>query len=143
MGQPDTRKQKRMKVKEVLRHPVLSLKKVARLPNRDRATVLQILKKKSRKLRGSERLRKAVRLMSKDLANKDSSSDSRSKEWNHWVVLHGNEKVVEDDVIGLGAAIGVKLTDKNMFGVLARKGRGKISKVVGSEEVHGGSTEEV
>ena len=47
VGQFDIRKQKRKKVNGVLRHPVLNLKKVARLPNRDRATVLQILKKKS------------------------------------------------------------------------------------------------
>jgi len=63
--------------------------------------------------------------MSKDLADKDSSSDSRNKEWNHWVVLHGNEKVVENDVIGLGEAIGVKLTDKNMLVFLLERGGGR------------------
>jgi len=35
-----------------------------------------------------------------------------NKDWNHWVVLHGNEKVVEEDVTGIGAAIGVHLTQR-------------------------------
>lgn len=117
--------QKRKKVNGVLRHPVHSLKKVARLPLGDRAAVLQILKKNSRRARGVDRLKKAVNLISKDLSEKEASSGSVDKECNHWVVLHGNEKVMEDDVKNIGAAIGVQLNDRNMFGVLARKGKAK------------------
>ncbi|KEH25709.1 RNA recognition motif [Medicago truncatula] len=46
----------RKKVNGVLRHSVISLKKVARLPSKDRSTILHILKSKSRKLQGSDRL---------------------------------------------------------------------------------------
>lgn len=106
---------------------------MARLSSHDRAAVLQILKKKSHKLKGSDRLKNVVRSISKDLSEKDSSSDSVNKEWNHWVTLHGSEKVLEDHVQGIGAAIGVQLSDKNMFGVLARKGKGKKKRVVEGE----------
>lgn len=86
-------------------------------------------------------MKKAVRSISKDLSEKDSSSDSVNLEWNHWVTLHGSEKVLEDDVIGLGAAIGVQLSDKNMFGVLARKGKGKKKRVGEGEGAGGGLVE--
>jgi len=134
---------KRKKVNGVVRHSVHGLKKVARLPNSDRAAVLQILKKKTRRLQGSERLRKAVRMISKDLSDKVASSDLVNKEWNHWVVLHGNDKVVEDDVKGIWAAIGVQLTDSNMFGVLSRKGKGKKKRDVEGDIGGGGSVKGV
>lgn len=73
---------------------------MARLSHNDRATVLQILKKNNRKFKGSVRLRKAVHMISKDFSEDASSSGSMNKDWNHWVVLHGNEKVVEEDVAG-------------------------------------------
>ncbi|KEH25500.1 DUF4283 domain protein [Medicago truncatula] len=132
-GQSVFPNKKRKLVNGVLRHSVHSLKKVVRLSSRDRAAVLQILKKKSRKLKGSDRLKKAVRSISKDLSEKELSSDSVNKEWNHWVTLHGSEKVFEDDVQGIGAVIGVQLSDKNMFGVLERKGKGKKKKVIAGE----------
>jgi len=80
-------------------------------------------------------------MISKDLSEEASSSGSVNKDWNHWVVLHGNEKVVEDDVRGIWETIGVQLTDNNMFGVLARKGRGKKRGPAGGEGVGGGLVE--
>jgi len=82
-GQSDKFHQKRKKIFESLRHPVLSLKKVARLPLGDRAAVLQILKKNSRRVRAADRLKKAVKMISQDLYEKEASSGSVNKEWNH------------------------------------------------------------
>jgi len=70
-------------------------------------------------------------MISQDLFKKEASSGSMNKEWNHWVVLHGNDEVMEDDVKNIGATIGVQLNDRNMFGVLARKGKGKKKGVEG------------
>ena len=126
-GRADNVHQKRKKLFGALRHPVLSLKKVARLPLGDRAAVLQILKKNSRRVRAVDRLKMAVKMFSQDLSEKEASSGSVNKEWNHWVVMHGNNKVMEDYVKNIGAAIEVQLNDRNMFGVLARKGKGKKS----------------
>jgi hypothetical protein len=110
-----------------LRHSVNSLKKVARLPSKDRSTVFHILKSKARKLHGSDRLKKAVKVVSSGASDKSSSSRSVSNDWVNWVVVHGNEKVVVDDVKGIGEAIGVQFNgnNHNMFGVLSRKGRGR------------------
>jgi len=45
----------------------------------------------------------------------------------HWLVMHGNEYVVVEDMWGVGKAIGVKFNGDpaNMFNVLSRAGRGK------------------
>ncbi|MCI63441.1 endonuclease/exonuclease/phosphatase family protein, partial [Trifolium medium] len=49
-----------------------------------------------------------------------------NKDWEHWVVLHGNEQVVREDVRELGQTIGVNFNGAsvNMFDVLSRGGRG-------------------
>lgn len=56
---------------------------MAKLSYSDKAVVLQILKINTRKLKGSDRLKKTVRMISKDLSEKASSSDSVNKKWNH------------------------------------------------------------
>jgi hypothetical protein len=117
---------KRKKVDGVLRHSVHSLKKVARLPGKDRSSVLKILKKKVRQRQGSDRLKKSVNVVSQNISDGSSSSGSVNNDWSHWVVMHGNEKVAMEDVWGIGKAIGIQFNGEthNMFGVLARKGRG-------------------
>ncbi|AES88382.2 hypothetical protein MTR_4g054200 [Medicago truncatula] len=111
----------------ILRHSVHSLKKAARLPCKDRSSVLKILKKNVRKRQGSDRLKKAVDVVSHSVYDGNSSSDSVNNDWSHWVVLKGNEKVAVEDVWGIGKAIGVQFDGEshNMFGVLARSGRGR------------------
>jgi len=107
-----------------------SLKKVARLPCKDRTKVLQILKRNARKRQGSARLKKAVNVVSQSNSTGTSSSGSVNNDWSHWVVLHGDEKIAVEDVWGIGKAIGVQFNgdSHNMFGVLARgrNGRGKM-----------------
>lgn len=123
---------KRKKVRGVLRHPVHSLKKVARLPHKDRAAVMKIFKKNSCKYKGSSSLKKAVRMISKDLSESSSSSSSaNNNDWRHWVVMHGSEKARREDLTGLGESIGVRLNGcNNMFGLLARKGKGRFKESV-------------
>jgi len=130
---------KRKKVDGVLRHTVYSLKKVARLPSKDRLKVLQILKKKARKRQGSARLKKAVNVVSQSNSNCSSSSGSVNNDWSHWVVMHGDEKVAVEDVWGIGKAIGVQFNGDthNMFGLLARDGKGR-GKMRSQEVVEGG-----
>ena len=130
---------KRKKVNEVLRHSMHSLKKVARLPNQDRVAVMKFLKKNERKFQGSSKLKKAVTMISKDLSEETSSSSSVNNDLKHWMVLHGSEKVVREDVRLVGDTIGVQLGGcKNMFGVLAKKGKGKKKGSADGEEVVGG-----
>lgn len=146
-GSTDAMVSRRKKVKGVLRHPVHSLKKVARMPSKDRAAVMKALKKRPCKFKGSNSLKKAVRMMSNAKCDSSSSSSSavNSDDWRHWVVLHGSEKVVRDDLRSLGETIGVSITGgNNTFGVLAGKGKGKLKEVElvvgkGGEEVSGTS----
>ncbi|MCI29592.1 hypothetical protein A2U01_0050801, partial [Trifolium medium] len=57
-----------------------------------------------------------------------------NKDWEHWVVLHWNEKVAVEDVWGIRKAIRVKFNGNsaNMFSVMSRGERVK------EVERHGG-----
>ncbi|GAU51172.1 hypothetical protein TSUD_412070 [Trifolium subterraneum] len=127
------------KVRGVLRHTVSSLKKVARLPCKDRAEVIKILKKEVRKRSGRQIVDKSVNVVTQVNSNSGSSLGSVNKDWEHWVALHGSAEVAEEDERGMGKAIGVTFTgDANRFQVLSRGGQGqKKSRVVG-EGVGGG-----
>lgn len=86
-NQDGTIDKKRKIVNGVLRHSVPSLKKVARLPCKDRASVLKILKKKVRKHQGSDRLKKVVDVVSQGKSDSLSSSGSVNNDWYYWVVM--------------------------------------------------------
>lgn len=80
---------------------------MVKLPCKDRSSVLKILKKNVRKRQGSDRHKKAVEVVSENVSDGNSSSDSVNNDWFHWVVLKGNDKVVVEDVWGIGKALGV------------------------------------
>ncbi|MCI09432.1 endonuclease/exonuclease/phosphatase family protein, partial [Trifolium medium] len=82
--QLDTR---RRKAGGLLRHSLYSLKKVARLPSKDRSEVLNVLKKNMRRRRGGNEVNRSCT---------------------------GNEQVAVDDVWGIGKAIGVKFKSDNV-----------------------------
>ncbi|MCI21881.1 hypothetical protein A2U01_0043052, partial [Trifolium medium] len=75
-----------------------------RLPGKDRREVLKILKKEVRKRSGRSRTNKSVEVVHQDRSGSDSSVASVNKDWEHWVVLHRNEKVAVEDVWGIGKA---------------------------------------
>ncbi|MCH79555.1 hypothetical protein A2U01_0000306 [Trifolium medium] len=104
-----------------------NLKKVARLPRQDHKEVLKILKKEVRKRSGRMENKNSVKSVHPSSSNSNSSTASVNKDWEHWVVMHGNEKVAEEDVREVGQTIGVRFSgaDSNMFKVLAGEGRGK------------------
>jgi len=79
----DASVQKRKKVDGLLCHSVHSLKKVARLPIKNQAAVMQILKKNVREYQGSTKLKKVVRMISKELFEDTSSSSSANNDWKH------------------------------------------------------------
>jgi len=120
------------KAGDVLRHPILTLKKVARLPSKDRVEVMKFLKNsevmkalkhKIRKCKAPrERVIKSLEEVTPVPANDSCSLASVNKDWTHWVVLCGNEEVAAKDVQDIGKTIGVSFKDdtQNMFSVLSR-----------------------
>ena len=59
------------------------------------------------------------------------------------MVMHGSEKVVREDMRSLGETICVRLNEcNNMFGVLARKGKGKKITSAGVDGEGGGEVGE-
>jgi hypothetical protein len=112
------------KVGGFLRHPVHSLKKIARLPSKDRGEVLKALGKCVRRRRGGER---SDPTSCRAASEESSASRTGNNDWTNWVAVHGNEQMVVDDVCGIGKTIGVTFRgDKeNIFHVLSRAGNGK------------------
>ncbi|CAJ2673057.1 unnamed protein product [Trifolium pratense] len=121
-GQEDS---KRRKGGGVFRHTVSSLKKVARMPSKDRAEALRAVKKIEQSRRDSVGVVKdggERRQVSSTVSLSTTSND-----WKHWVIMQGNDKVAADDIRTVGEAIGVQIKgeSKNMFSALARKGKSK------------------
>lgn len=49
-----------------------------------------------------------------------SENSSNSKDWENWMVLHGDAKGMEDDIADVGESIGIRC--RNSFQILSRKG---------------------
>lgn len=114
-----------------LRHPVLTLKKVARLPSKDRQEVMKVLQNSQsmQVLKQKVRNRKSQReKVSKSLeVNHNSNNESGSvasvnNDWKNWVVLRGIAKVNEVDIQDIGKVVGVYFEGdvNNKFSVLSR-----------------------
>ncbi|MCI69939.1 endonuclease/exonuclease/phosphatase family protein, partial [Trifolium medium] len=77
--------------------------------------------------------------VNQDRSGSVSSGASVNKDWEHWVVLHGNETVVREDVREIRQTIGVNFdgVSVNMFDALSRGGRGskKLNVTVEGEGV--------
>jgi hypothetical protein len=94
------------------KHSSHNLKRVARMPAKDRLEILKILKKQAREQRArflsnsSKSKRAAKSQWSK--TNSDTSISSVNKEWEHWVSLQGGNKATAEDMCGIADLIGVK-----------------------------------
>ena len=107
---------------------------MARLPTKDRTTVVHILKKRAHKFQGSQKMKKAVTMASKEASDDTTSSTSMYTDWKIWVLLHGSEKVVSEDIRNIRESIGMQFNGShNSFGILAKKGRGNKKELVEGE----------
>jgi hypothetical protein len=112
----------------LLRHSIYSLKRVARLPTKEREEVMRILRKNERR-RKKRRLANQPGTTGSQRSSKGvTTSSSVGNDWKNWVVLQGNDDVVADDVTEVGKSIGVTFKgDKaNMFSVLSKSGADKL-----------------
>lgn len=114
-----------------LRHCARNLKRIARLSNKDRQEVLRALR---RPLKQRNMVSAGSKAKGKSCESNSVSQSSVNNDWNHWLVLKGNEKVINKDVCDVATTVGLKLQgdiNNNMFAVLSRKGR-KTDGSVGS-----------
>ncbi|PNX84817.1 cysteine-rich receptor-like protein kinase, partial [Trifolium pratense] len=111
------------------RHSLHTLKKVARMPGNDRKEALKALKKNVRKRQGVLRVDRSCEVVHQVSSEENQSSASVNNDWENWVVMQGNNRMAVEDVWGIGKAIGVKFNsvNSNMFSVLSRASKGKIS----------------
>ncbi|MCH79398.1 endonuclease/exonuclease/phosphatase family protein [Trifolium medium] len=109
------------------------------MPSPERGEVLKVLKKKERRRRVGPGAPRPGRESLRESSTVSSSSVSANNDWQHWVIMKENEKVVADDVREVGKAIGVEYNgvNENMFSVLARKG---IAKKSASGQTQGGGS---
>jgi hypothetical protein len=124
------------------------MKKVARMPVRDRKHILSILKKHKNKRNLRDASDKSKAAISSTSDSSKISNSYVNKDWENFVVLHGKPEKVAEDVRGIGRAVGVsyECDTKNSFDLLTKKGRREwrdteVGKVV-SGEVGGKVVEE-
>jgi hypothetical protein len=116
----------------VLRHPVHTLKKVARLPSSDREEVLKALKdskvmkvlkqKICSRRRRRERVTKSLEEAPHISFTDSEAAASVNNDWLNWVALKGGEEAKADDLNEIGKTIGVSFngTTHNKFAALSR-----------------------
>jgi hypothetical protein len=68
------------------------------------------LRKEVKRCSGRCQSKKSVEVAHQGKSISDSSLASVNKDWEHWVVMHGDEEAVREDVRGLGEAIGIHIS---------------------------------
>ena len=123
---------KRKKAGGVLRHPVMTLKKVARLPSSDRAQVMKVLQgskelkvlnqKILKRRRQRERVTRSLEGSRQSSKSQETSSASVNNDWTNWVALNGSDASKAADIQAIGKTIGIsfKGITQNMFSILVR-----------------------
>jgi len=104
-----------------LRHTAQSMRRIARLLAKDREDVLCALKRNVKKTMRSYGDTQ-VQAISKDKVTQQSVSQSSvNNDWENWLVLHGTDRVAQEDVTGIGKEIGLKFgrDNNNMYDVLS------------------------
>jgi len=122
----------KIKAGGVFRHPVLTLKKVARLPSKDREEVMKVLRKSKimkvlnqrirNRRRQREKITRSLEVVSKGSPNISSSLASVNNDWKNWVALNGTEESKAADVQGIGKILGGTFEgcNHNKFSALSR-----------------------
>ena len=107
-----------------LRHCALNLKRIARLSDKDRREVLRALRRTSNHRKAGRGESKAKATW-KEASSNGTSQTSVNNDWTNWLVLHGNDKVLTDDVCEIGRTVGLNFggDQYNKFDVLSGVGR--------------------
>jgi hypothetical protein len=110
----------------ILRHPVLNMKKIARLSCKDRGEVLKVMGRCVRKRRCGDQANISDPASSQ-ASGGSSASEASDNDWQNWVAVHGNDHQVVEDVQDIGKTIELTFRGgkENMFQVLSRVGKGK------------------
>jgi len=123
---------KRKKAGGVLRHPVMTLKKVARLPSTDREEVMKVLQgskklkvlhqKIRQRRRQRERVTRSLEVPHQSTKSQSTSSASVNNDWTNWVALNGSDESKAADIQAIGNTIDISFNGAthNSFSVLAR-----------------------
>jgi len=123
---------KRKKAGGVLRHPVVTLKKVARLPSTDREEVMKVLQgskklkvlhqKIRQRRRQREKVTRSLEVLHQSTKSQSTSSASVNNDWTNWVALHGSDESKAADIQAISNTIDISFSGvtHNTFSVLAR-----------------------
>jgi hypothetical protein len=129
VGSCQTRGIHTRKASGVLRHPVHSFKKIARLPTKDRGEALKALGRCAR------RRRAGAEASSSNVASCQASSDvspasgTNDDDWRNWVAVHGNDELALEDVRGIGKTIGVTFRGETRICLMLYPERRKVGRI--------------
>jgi len=118
-------------------HSSRNLKRVARMPIKDRREILKLLTRQAKerkiRLRSKSSKSKGVVRSQPTKTSSNSSMSSVNKDWEHWVHVQGGSKVVSADVCGIVGLIGVRYKGdtENKCNVLSKEERRGLREEVG------------
>jgi hypothetical protein len=78
------------------------MKRIARLPIKDRREVLRILHKNGRRDQGRGVVHSHQEKDSNASAEAATSSASVNNDWKHWVAMQGDERKAAEDIVEVG-----------------------------------------
>jgi len=114
-----------------LRNCAQNLKHIARLFDKDRKEIVRALRRTSKQRREVSDVSKAKVISNEGSSHSDSQS-SVNNDWKNWLVLHGNDKVIVDDVWGIGKEVRLKFKGIKIICLMCCLGpKEKIKRVVG------------
>jgi hypothetical protein len=110
-----------------LRHTAQSMRRIARLPAKDCEEVLRALKRYVKRCTGAPIISNTKVTPNVGSSVHSDSHISVNNEWSNWLALHRNNKVVDEDIRGIGKVIELNFegVNHNMFEVFSRGGRKK------------------
>jgi len=119
-------KKRNKKAGAVLKQSAGFIKKIARMPVKERREILKVLKKQECK-------RSVLSKTSKAMGNSfsissNSSNSSVNKDWENWIVIHGKKEIAAGDVREIRRRLGVSFNGdiNNCLNLLTREGRKEL-----------------
>lgn len=122
---------------KVTHNPTLiSLRRIACMPLKDRQNLIHMLKKLNKKLAAPSC---SIDSKNKECLDAKSSSTSSGEDWKNWISLHDKSNGRGKDIVDIGKAINLQFKGdcSNMFQALSRSNNLKRKTVKGDVGVGG------
>jgi hypothetical protein len=102
------------------------LKKIARLPSKDRGEALKVLGRCVRRRITGDQANSSNAASYQASSDVSSASGTSDNDWRNWLVVHGNDQLAMEDVGGIGQSIGLRSGGAKRICSVLYPGRPKV-----------------